>query len=90
MQDSFSDNLSPSDMKRDQILAAALKILHAMAEQSKPNVPSLPVMLESAVTSFEDISEHTMKKWVLWLFKRTCLLMILSDWGKLLSNASAI
>jgi hypothetical protein len=68
----FSDNLSPSDMKRDQILAAALKILHAMAEQSKPNVPSLPVLLKSAVNSFEDISEHTMKKWVLKLFKTTC------------------
>jgi hypothetical protein len=62
MQYFFSDNLSPSDMKRDQILAAALKILHAMAEQSKPNVPSLPVMLKSAVNSLEDISEHTMKK----------------------------
>lgn len=84
----FSDNLNPSDMKRDQVLATSMKILHAMAEQSKPSVPSLPVLLKSAVNSFEDISEHTKKKYkfISQLFDLNIYISL--EWGKLPSTAS--
>jgi len=54
--------VKPSELKRDLVLPAAVKILHLMAEQSKTKIPSLPIILRSAVAAFDEISQHTLKK----------------------------
>ncbi|CAB3360445.1 Hypothetical predicted protein [Cloeon dipterum] len=58
----FSDELKPSDLKNENLLPAAIEILHQMAEQSKSNVPSLPVILKPVVKVLSGVSQERIKK----------------------------
>ncbi|XP_065342235.1 nucleolar protein 14 isoform X2 [Cloeon dipterum] len=58
----FSDELKPSDLKNENLLPAAIEILHQMAEQSKANVPSLPVILKPVVKVLSGVSQERIKK----------------------------
>ncbi|XP_059469976.1 nucleolar protein 14 [Neocloeon triangulifer] len=56
----FGEKLDPSDLG-DEVLSASVRILHKMAEQSRSNVPSLPVILKPAVEALSRVRQQRLK-----------------------------